>query len=99
MLVLIISEMIVLIHRADRLTVGQMGERNRKSIRWTAGPLLALLSLMAAGTCTIPAYPHHPVPPPPPPPPTLKSAPPPAVADDPATAPATADPESMLPHF
>src|ERR1700693_3485945 len=71
-----------------------MGKRNRNSIRSTASTLLAVLSLMAAATSTIPAYaqlPDAPIP---------KNDTPPAV-DDPANAPdnATADPESMLPHF
>ena len=37
-----------------------MGKRNRKSTRWTAGTLLAVLSLMAAATCAIPAYAQQP---------------------------------------
>ena len=80
-----------------------MGKRNRRSMRWTATTLLAVLSLMAAATCIIPAYAQQPDAPTPTPVPTLESDTPPASADDPAKAPdnppATADPESMLPHF
>jgi hypothetical protein len=53
-----------------------MGKRNRKSIGWSATRLLAVLSLLAAATCKIPAY-----------------------AQQPDAPTATADPESMLPHF
>jgi high affinity Mn2+ porin len=78
-----------------------MGKRNRKSIRWTAGTLVAVLSLMAAATCAIPAYAQQPEAPTPTPVP--KTDTPPASADDAAKAPdnppATADPESVLPHF
>jgi hypothetical protein len=84
-----------------------MGKRNRKSIRWTATTLLAVISLMAAATCIIPAYaqqPEAPTPTPVPVPvPVPKTDTPPASADDAAKAPdnppATADPESVLPHF
>jgi high affinity Mn2+ porin len=82
-----------------------MGKRNRKSMRWTAGTLLAVLSLTAAATCTMPAYAQQPDAPTstPVPTPVPKTDTPPASADDPAKAPdnppATADPESMLPHF
>src|ERR1700732_1328880 len=87
--------------------MGQMGKRNRKSIRWTATTLLAVISLMAAATCIIPAYaqqPEAPTPTPVPVPvPVPKTDTPPASADDAAKAPdnppATADPESVLPHF
>src|SRR5260370_6867305 len=85
--------------------MGQMGKRNRKSIRWTATALLAVLSLMAAATCIIPAYAQQPDAPPPTPTPVPvpKTDTPPRSADDPAKAPdnppPTADPESMLPHF
>lgn len=86
-----------------------MGKRNRKSIRWTATTLLAVISLMAAATCIIPAYaqqPEAPTPTPTPVPvpvPVPKTDTPPRSADDAAKAPdnppATADPESVLPHF
>src|SRR6266403_2862746 len=82
-----------------------MGKRTGKSIRWTAGTLLAVLSLIAAATCTIPAYAQQPDAPTPIPipSPTLKTDTPPASADDPAStsdnAAAISDPESMLPHF
>src|SRR6202163_4714598 len=83
--------------------MGQVGKRNRKSIRWTATTLLAVISLMAAATCAIPAYAQQPDAPTPTPTPVPKTDTPPASADDPAKAPdnppATADPESMLPHF
>src|ERR1700676_3451527 len=87
--------------------MGQVGKRNRKSIRWTATTLLAVISLMAAATCIIPAcaqQPDAPTPTPVPVPvPVPKTDTPPASADDAAKAPdnppATADPESMLPHF
>jgi len=87
--------------------MGQVGKRNRKSIRWTATTLLAVISLMAAATCIIPAYaqqPEAPTPTPVPVPvPVPKTDTPPASADDAAKAPdnppATADPESVLPHF
>src|ERR1700675_269225 len=81
--------------------MGQMGKRNRKSIRWTAGTLLAVLSLMAAAGCIIPAYAQQPDAPTPTPIP--KTDTPPASADDAASTPdnatAAADPESMLPHL
>src|ERR1700693_539901 len=77
-----------------------MGKRNRKSIRWAAGTLLAVLSLMAAATCAIPAYAQQPDAPTSTPVP--KNETPPATADDAANKPrnatATTDPESMLPH-
>src|SRR6202162_1016843 len=77
-----------------------MGKRNRKSIRWAAGTLLAVLSLMAAATCPIPAYAQQPDAPTSTPVP--KNETPPATADDAADTPddatATTDPESMLPH-
>src|ERR1700730_14556758 len=89
--------------------MGQMGKRNRKSIRWTATTLLAVISLMAAATCIIPAYaqqPEAPTPPPTPVPvpvPVPKTDTPPRSADDAAMAPdnptAIADPESVLPPF
>src|SRR5882762_634144 len=85
--------------------MGQMGKRIGKSIRWTAGTLLVVLSLIAAATCIIPAYAQQPDAPTPIPipTPTLKTGTPPAVADDAASTPdnatAIADPESMLPHF
>ncbi len=76
-----------------------MGKRNRKSIRWTASTLLAVLPLMAAATRIIPVYAQQADAPTP----TAKSDTPPASADDPAKAPDNAptitDPESMLPHF
>src|ERR1700682_5624004 len=72
-----------------------MAKRNRKSIRWTARTLLAVLSLMVIATCIIPAHAQQPE--------TVspKNDTRPGVADDPASAPANAisDPESMLPHF
>src|ERR1700720_1005499 len=75
-----------------------MGKRNRKSIRWTAGTLLAVLSLTAAATC--PAHAQQPDAPPSTPVP--KNETPPATADDAADTPddatSTTDPESMLPH-
>src|SRR3981189_3520445 len=74
-----------------------MLKRNHKAIRWTAGTLLAVLSLIAAATCTMPAYAQQPDAPAPTPPP--KNDTPPTVADDPASASAVADPESTLPHF
>src|ERR1700682_4234542 len=78
-----------------------MRKRNRKSIRWTATTLLAVLSLMAAATCTIPAYAQQADAPTPTPVP--KTDIPPAVANDGASTPdnatAITDPESMLPHF
>src|ERR1700675_879481 len=81
--------------------MGQMGKRNRKSIRWTAGTLLAVLSLMAAAGCIIPAYAQQPDAPTPTAIP--KTDTPPASADDAASTPdnatAAADPESMLPHL
>jgi len=70
-----------------------MGKRNHKSIRWTAGSLLAVLWLIAAATCTIPAFAQQPDAPAP------TNDTPPAVADDPASTSAIADPQSMLPHF
>src|SRR5258708_25773751 len=80
-----------------------MGKRNRKSVRWTARTLLAVLSLMAGATCAIPAYAQQPDAPTPTPTPTPKTDTRPASADDPASAPdnatASTDPESMLPHF
>src|SRR4029077_2493662 len=80
-----------------------MGKRNRKPIRGTAGTLLAVLSLMAAATCAIPAYAQQPDAPTPTPIPVPKTDTPSASADDPAIAPdnatSIADPESMLPHF
>jgi len=80
-----------------------MRKRNRKSIRWTATTLLAVLSLMAATTCSIPAYAQQPEAPTPTPIPIPKTDTPPASADVPASEPdnaaAIADPESMLRHF
>src|SRR4029077_10324955 len=78
-----------------------MGQRNRKSMHGTAERLLAVLSLMAAVTCAIPAFAQRADSPTPTPIP--KNDTPPAVSDDPASAPdnapALTDPESMLPHF
>src|SRR5260370_30243145 len=79
--------------------MGQMGKRNRKSIRWTARTLLAVLSLMAAATCAIPVYAQQPDAPTPTP--TPKSDTLPASADAASSAPPNGItvPESMLPHF
>jgi hypothetical protein len=82
-----------------------MGKRNRKSIRWTASTLLAVLSLMAAAACAISAYAQQPDAPTPTPVPVPvpKTETPPATEDDAPSpsdnAAAIADPESMLPHF
>jgi hypothetical protein len=70
-----------------------MGKRNRKSARWTAGALLAVLWLMAAATWVIPACAQQ-----------VDASLPngdAASADNPASPPSdsTADPETMLPHF
>jgi len=76
-----------------------MGKRNRKSIRWTARTLLAVLSLMAAATCAIPVYAQQADAPTPTP--TPKSDTLPASADAASSAPPNGitDPESMLPHL
>jgi hypothetical protein len=77
-----------------------MGKQNRKSIRLTAGALLAVLSLMAAATFAIPACAQQPDAPTSTP--VAKNETPPATADDAANPPgnptATTDPEAMLPH-
>lgn len=71
----------------------EMGKRNRKSIRWAAGTLLAMLWI--AATCITPAYAQQPDAPLP------NGDNPAASADDPPNPPrdAAADPEAMLPHF
>jgi hypothetical protein len=75
--------------------VGEMANRNRKSMRWTARTLLAVLWLMVTATWIIPARAQQPDAPLP------NGNTPAASADDPPSPPsdAAADPESMLPHF
>ena len=72
-----------------------MLKRNRKSAHWTVRALLAVLWLMIAATCIVPAYAQ--------PPGALlpKGDAPPVSADDSPSPPsdASADPETMLPHF
>jgi high affinity Mn2+ porin len=72
-----------------------MGKRNRKSIGWAAGTLPAMLWLLVAATCIIPAYAQQPDAPLP------NGDTPAASAEDQPSPPssAAADPESMLPHF
>jgi len=71
-----------------------MRKRNPKTTRWTATGV-AILWLMVAATCGIPAYAQQPDAPPP------NGGTPATSADDPVNAPSdvVADPETMLPHF
>jgi high affinity Mn2+ porin len=71
-----------------------MRKRNRKSMRWAASTLLALLWLMVAETSILPAHAQQSDSPP-------NGNSPAASADNPDTGPvdAIADPESMFPHF
>jgi len=74
--------------------VGEMGDRNRKSMRWTARTLLAVLWLMAAATCITPARAQQsdaPL--------ANGNTPAAASADDPPNPPTAADTEAMFPHF
>jgi hypothetical protein len=71
-----------------------MGELNRKSMRWTARTLLAVLWLTAAAICIIPARAQQqdaPLP--------NGNTPDAASADDPPGPPTAADPKAMFPHF
>src|SRR5271169_4142815 len=66
---------------------------DRKSMRWMARTVLAALWLMAAAAGAIPAFAQQPDAPLP------NGGTPASSADDSASPPANADPESMLPHF
>jgi len=71
-----------------------MGELNRKSMRWTARTLLAVLWLTAAAICIIPARAQQqdaPLP--------NGNTPAAASSDDPPNLPTAADTEAMFPHF
>src|ERR1700694_3010438 len=74
-------------------TVGEMGERKRKSIRGTGRKLLAVVWLRGTAVFTIPAPAQQPDAPLP------NGGTPPASADDPTSPPTNADPEAMFPHF
>src|SRR5271157_1405196 len=72
-----------------------MGRQYRKMTGWAARILPAVLWLMVAATCIVPAYAQQPDA-------SLPKGSPPATSVDDASSPpsdAAADPEAMLPHF